>query len=114
MRFTQTWALALLSLGLAACASVPKIGPEQKIAIVSYSLDKSIVKEGAQPSYPGKALIDLDKGQDPYRWHKEALAASWADFKAAAPGVFGEAASCLFPASRATRPCLRPPMWSPS
>lgn len=86
-------ALALLflslSLVLASCASVPKLGPEAKIAIVSYSLDKSIVREGGQPFYPGKALIDLSKGEDPYRWHKEALDASWAEFKAAAPGIFG-------------------------
>jgi len=89
MKIIRTCAAILLALFLASCASVPKITSEQKIAVVSYSLDKSIVKEGAQPFYPGKALIDLNKGEDPYRWHKEALAVCWTDFKAAAPGIFG-------------------------
>lgn len=77
----------VLSL-LASCASAPRLEAGGKIAIVSYSLEKSIVFEGTSPDR-GPGLLN-PKDEDYYRYHKEAFASIWADFKNALPGIFGE------------------------
>lgn len=73
-------------LGLSGCASLPKMTGQERVALVSFSLEKSIVQTGKQrDNGPGI----FDNKSDYYVYHKEALAAAWDLFKPRAKAVFG-------------------------
>lgn len=88
--WTVALALPVAALALAGCASVPKLAGNERIAIVGFSLDKSIVKTGAQPDSGPGILILGDKAAH-YAHHQEALDLVWAAFKKQAPSIFGDA-----------------------
>jgi len=88
--------LAVGGLMMAAgCATVPKLTGTEKIAVVNYYLDKSIVADGAQPD-PGPGLLN-DKATY-YTHHQEALDQAWAAFKAKEPAMIG-ADRCVDPST---------------
>lgn len=72
---------------LAGCASVPKLTGTEKIAVINYTIEKSIVRQGA-PKDNGPGLLN-DKSVDYYQYHKAAVAQGWTVFKETAPTIFG-------------------------
>ena len=81
--------VAALAVGisLVGCATVPKLTGSEKIAVVNYTIEKSIVKSGSAPDN-GPGLLNKDK-ENYYVHHQEAVDQAWAAFKAKAPGIFG-------------------------
>jgi hypothetical protein len=78
---------AALVIAFAACASAPKLTGTEKIAVVSYTMERSIVRSGERPD-PGPGILN-SKDEDYYKYHKQAFAQAWAAFKAKAPAIFG-------------------------
>ena len=91
----STLALAMLAI-TAGCATVPKLTGTEKIAVVNFYLDKSIVAEGAQPD-PGPGFLNANKA-DYYANQQASLDQAWAAFKANEPNIIG-AGRCVDPAT---------------
>jgi len=78
---------AAIVTAFAGCASVPKLTGSEKIAVVNFALEKSIVRQGQAPDN-GPGLLN-DKAEDYYQYHKESVAKAWNVFKGKAPEIFG-------------------------
>jgi hypothetical protein len=80
--FPSSVALVAILLG---CASAPKLSPAYKIAVVSYSLQKSIVRSGG--TYELGPLLPSQQ-ESFYRHYRESIDQAWAAFKQRAPAIF--------------------------
>jgi hypothetical protein len=78
------FSVALVAI-LLGCTSAPKLSPAYKIAVVSYSLQKSIVKSGETYEF-GPVLPSQQESF--YRHHRESVDQAWAAFKQRAPAIF--------------------------
>ena len=78
-------AVALI-MALGACASVPKLTGSEKIALVNFTIEKSIVKDGDSAD-PGPGILNDRTAY--YKYHNEALAKAWEVFKPSASSIFG-------------------------
>lgn len=85
--YAAVWALvAIASILLSGCASAPKLNGGERIAIVSYSLLKSITQTG-EPYELGPMLPSQQ--EEFYRYHQQSIDRAWEAFKALAPTIFG-------------------------
>lgn len=81
MKFSTLVGAACLTSGLVGCGGSIKyvdITQSAPIAVIGFSLDKSIVEEGKERN-SGPGL--LQKAQNYYKHHQEAIDALWSDFK---------------------------------
>jgi hypothetical protein len=82
----------LIFIFFISCVSLPKLSGNEKFALVSFTLDKSIVSAGEEPDYGPTGLIVGDQDREAYfKIHRQALNVAWKEFKEAAPGIFGKA-----------------------
>jgi hypothetical protein len=88
MGYSRAFRLCLVGLATAfviGCASAPKLSGAARIAIVSYALQKSIVKSGE--SYELGPVLPSQQSTY-YQHHQEAIDRAWTEFKAKAPSIF--------------------------
>jgi|GEM_PF-3106454 len=84
-------ALALLvaasigEMAVTGCATAPKVPASARLAVVSFSLQRSITKSGE--SYDLGPLIP-DQQKSYYQYHQESVDKAWAVFKSRAAAIF--------------------------